>query len=284
MHDAKLKLYTRRLNTDTEWYVWWLQLDGKTTAITLLSPITRCVIGHQRKRKLHRVAITNCYTIICSMFSSQMDSVQWLRMWERVVKCVDVMWSWSVMCQGHRLTLALCPLFCEANSPWLGCCFLSVFFAALPSGLWGVGLIELTNPSLQCCRGARHTRWGSGDVTLRESVAMQYASLEFGLLIQNWRGVNYFAVFLLFFCITVSICDFNMTEWTWIDLIRCPPVSLAVMFSWKMFNCFLIVSQCLRTRTRSWLWWSMPARASCMTTSASAAAWASGRRDTSSDR
>lgn len=137
MHDAKLKLYTRRLNTDTEWYVWWLQLDGKTTAITSLSPITRCVIGHQRKRKLHRVAITNCYTIICSMFSSQMDSVQWLRMWERVVKCVDVMWSWSVMCQGHRLTLALCPLFCEANSPWLGCCFLSVFFAALPS-LWSL--------------------------------------------------------------------------------------------------------------------------------------------------
>lgn len=26
---AKLKLYTRRLNSDTEWYVWWLQLDSK---------------------------------------------------------------------------------------------------------------------------------------------------------------------------------------------------------------------------------------------------------------
>ncbi len=27
-YDAKLKLYTRRLNSDTEWYVWWLQLDS----------------------------------------------------------------------------------------------------------------------------------------------------------------------------------------------------------------------------------------------------------------
>lgn len=202
-------------------------------------------------------------------------------LWNVLTWCEVEAWcvkgiAWHLRCAlfSVRLTLldsvAAFSLFFSPRSP--------------RSGLWGVGLIELTNPSLQCCRGARHTRWGSGDVTLRESVAMQYASLEFGLLIQNWRGVNYFAVFLLFFCITVSICDFNMTEWTWIDLIRCPPVSLAVMFSWKMFNCFLIVSQCLRTRTRSWLWWSMPARASCMTTSASAAAWASGRRDTSSDR
>lgn len=137
------------------------------------------------------------------------------------------------------------------------------------TGLWGVGLIERTAPPSTFFWRSQIHEVGFGWCNAGRSMEVWNVNS----CSKNKSG-GWFAFQHLY--ITMYICYFDIVEWIWNDFIRCPPISYAnadVFSSTYILLCLLSCRlQCSRTRTRSWLWWNTPAKASCMTTSASAGA------------